>query len=191
MTLVNKPAPKFEATAVVNGSEVVKGFSLSQFQGEKYVVFFFFPKAFTSVCSSEIVAFQEQLGEFEKRGCAVVACSTDSEDSHLAWLSKPMSEGGIGGVTYPVVSDLSKAIASNYGVLGGEYDYTDDGELTFVGVPIALRGTFLINKNGVVKHEYINDFPLGRNVDDTLRMLDALIHLEENGEVCPANWKKG
>lgn len=191
MTMVNKPAPKFSAPAVINGEEIVENFSLEQYVGEKYVVFFFYPKDFTFVCPTEILAFQEQLAEFEKRGCAVVGCSTDTENSHLAWLMTPKNDGGIEGVTYPIVADVSKSIASNFGVLGGEYDYTDEGELTFIGAPIALRGTFLIDKNGIIKHEYVNDFPLGRNINDTLRVLDALIHFENNGEVCPANWEEG
>jgi peroxiredoxin 2/4 len=190
-TLVNKPAPNFVAPAVINGEEIVSDFSLSQYLGKKYVVFFFYPKDFTFVCPTEILAFQEKLAEFEKRDAVVVGCSTDSEESHLAWLSTPKNQGGIQGVTYPIVADLSKTIATNFGVLGGEYNYNDNGDLVFEGAPIALRGTFLINKEGVVKHQVVNDFPLGRNIDDALRMVEALVHVEKYGEVCPANWEEG
>jgi peroxiredoxin (alkyl hydroperoxide reductase subunit C) len=191
MTLVGKKAPKFSAPAVVNGDEIVEGFSLDQFLGKKYVVFYFYPKDFTFVCPTEILAFQSKLAEFESRDCVVVGCSTDTENSHLAWLSTPKNKGGIEGVKYPIVADTSKSIAINYGILGGEYEYNEDGLTTFAGAPIAYRATFLIDKNGVVRHEYVNDFPLGRSVDETLRLLDAVIHNEKYGEVCPANWSEG
>jgi peroxiredoxin (alkyl hydroperoxide reductase subunit C) len=190
-TLVNKPAPRFSAPAVINGEEIVGNFSLDQYLGKKYVVFFFYPKDFTFVCPTEILAFQEKLAEFEKRDAVVVGCSTDSEETHLAWLSTPKNQGGIEGVTYPLVADLSKTIAANFGVLGGEYSYDENGHLIFEGAPIALRGTFLINKEGIVKHQVVNDFPLGRNIDDALRMVEALAHVEKYGEVCPANWSEG
>ncbi len=191
MSLVNKPAPRFSAPAVINGEEIVQNFSLDQYLGQKYVVFFFWPKDFTFVCPTEILAFQEKLAEFEKRNCAVVGCSTDTEETHLAWLMTPKSNGGIQGVTFPIVADTAKTIAHNYDVLGGDYDYDDNGQMVFVGAPIALRGTFLINKEGIIKHMVVNDFPLGRNIDEALRMLDALIHNETYGEVCPANWEEG
>ncbi|MDX1905115.1 MAG: peroxiredoxin [Thermonemataceae bacterium] len=189
--LVLRKAPHFVAPAVINGEEIVENFSLDQYLGKKYVVFFFYPKDFTFVCPTEILAFQDKLAEFEKRDCAVVACSTDTEETHLAWLSTPKANGGIEGVTYPVVADTSKTIAKNYGVLGGYEDYDEEGYATFVGAPIALRGTFLIDKTGMVHHETINNFPLGRNIDETLRLLDALIYVEKHGEVCPANWEEG
>lgn len=191
MSLVLKQAPSFSAPAVINGDEIIENFSLDQYLGDKYVAFFFYPKDFTFVCPTEIHAFQERLAEFEKRGCAVVGCSTDSEETHLAWLSVDKAKGGISGVTYPLVADLTKTISMNFGVLGGSYNYDDEGNMVFEGAPIALRGTFLIDKGGIVRHCVINDFPLGRNIDDTLRTLDALIHSEKYGEVCPANWEEG
>jgi peroxiredoxin 2/4 len=191
MSLIGKKAPSFVAPAVINGEEIVEDFSLSQYLGNKEVVFFFYPKDFTFVCPTEILAFQEKLAEFEKRNVAVVGCSTDTENSHLAWLSTPKDRGGIEGVTYPIVADVAKTIASNFGVLGGHYDYNEAGEMIFVGAPIAYRGTFLIDKQGIVRHCVINDFPLGRNIDDALRMVDALQYVEKHGEVCPANWEEG
>lgn len=191
MSLVLKPAPSFTAPAVINGDEIIENFSLDQYLGDKYVAFFFYPKDFTFVCPTEIHAFQERLGEFEKRGCAVVGCSTDTEETHLAWLSIDKAKGGIQGVTYPIVADTTKTIAMNYEVLGGGYNYDDEGSMVFEGAPIALRGTFLIDKQGIVRHCVINDFPLGRNIDDTIRTLDAIIHHEKFGEVCPANWEEG
>ena len=190
-TLVGKKAPKFTAKAVVNGGEIVDGFSLDQFVGKKEVVFFFYPLDFTFVCPTEILAFQHKLTEFEKRNVAVVGCSVDSEFSHWAWLNTELDKGGIKGVTFPLVADLSKTIAENYGVLAGQYDYDEEGNAIFVGAPVAFRGLFLIDKKGVVRHSLINDLPLGRNVDEALRMVDALHHFEEFGEVCPANWKSG
>ncbi|MFY0654976.1 MAG: peroxiredoxin, partial [Cyclobacteriaceae bacterium] len=129
--------------------------------------------------------------EFEKRGVAVVGASTDTEETHLAWLCTPKNRGGIEGVTYPLVADTSKVIASNYGVLAGDWDYNESGELSFEGLPIAYRGTFLIDKKGTVRQETINDLPLGRNIDEMIRLVDALHHVEEHGEVCPANWEEG
>ncbi|MCU0370079.1 MAG: peroxiredoxin [Bacteroidales bacterium] len=189
--LVGKKAPLFEADAVVNGSEFVEKFSLDQFIGKKYVVFFFYSLDFTFVCPTEILAFQDKLGEFEKRNVAVVGCSVDSKYSHRAWLNTDPADGGIKGVTFPLVSDLSKTIAENYDVLAGEYEYNEDGEMEFVGDPLAFRGLFLIDKQGVVRHQLINDLPFGRNIDEALRMVDALQCYEESGEVCPANWRAG
>ncbi|MDW7695630.1 peroxiredoxin [Flammeovirgaceae bacterium SG7u.111] len=191
MSLVNKPAPKFTAGAVINGDEIVENFSLDQFIGKKEVIFFFYPKDFTFVCPTEIHAFQEKLAEFEKRGVAVVGCSTDTEETHLAWLMTPKDQGGIEGVTYPLVADVSKTVAYNFGVLDGEYEYTEAGGLSFQGAGIAYRGTFLIDKEGIVRHEYVNFFPLGRNIDDTLRVVDAWQYFQKHGEVCPANWEEG
>jgi peroxiredoxin (alkyl hydroperoxide reductase subunit C) len=189
--LVGKKAPSFKAGAITNGGTVVSDFSLDQFIGNKHVVFFFYPKDFTFVCPTELHAFQEKLAEFESRNCAVVACSTDTEESHWGWLQMEKNAGGIKGITYPIVADVSKTIADNYGVLAGEYDYDEDGNLVANGPMIAYRGLFLIDKNGVVMHQLINNFPLGRNVEEALRMVDALQFFEENGEVCPANWSKG
>ena len=190
-TLVGKKAPSFKANAVVNGNDIVKDFSLDQFLEKKYVLFFFYPLDFTFVCPTEILAFQEKLAEFEKRNVAVVGCSVDSEFSHWAWLNTEKKNGGIKGVKFPLVSDLTKTIAENYGVLAGEYEVNEEGESSFVGEPVAYRGLFLIDKKGVVRHQLVNDLPLGRNVDEAIRMVDALAHFEEYGEVCPANWKEG
>jgi len=191
MSLVGKKAPLFSAAAVVSGEEIVDGFSLDQYLGEKEVIFFFYPKDFTFVCPTEILAFQAKLAEFEKRGVAVVGASTDTEETHLAWLMTPKDNGGIEGVTYPLVADTSKTIATNYGVLGGDYSYNEEGELQFTGNAIAFRGTFLIDKKGTVRQETINDLPLGRNIDEMIRLVDALQHVEKFGEVCPANWEEG
>ena len=190
-SLVGKKAPSFKAGAITNGGTVVGDFSLDQFIGKKHVVFFFYPKDFTFVCPTELHAFQEKLAEFESRNCAVVACSTDTAESHWGWLQMEKKAGGIKGITYPIVADVSKTIADNYGVLAGEYDYDEQGNLVANGPMIAFRGLFLIDKEGVVMHQLINNFPLGRNVDEALRMVDALQFFEENGEVCPANWTKG
>jgi peroxiredoxin 2/4 len=189
--LVGKKAPLFEAHAVVNGGEFVEKFSLEQFIGKKHVIFFFYPLDFTFVCPTELLAFQEKLPEFEKRNTAVVACSTDSKYSHWAWLNTEKNSGGIKGVKYPIVADLSKTIATNFDVLAGEWSINEDGTLEFDGVPQAYRGLFLIDKQGIVRHQVVNDFPLGRSVDEALRMVDALQFNEEFGEVCPADWHKG
>lgn len=191
MTLVGKKAPHFSAAAVINGEEIVENFSLDQYLGKKHVVLFFYPKDFTFVCPTELHAFQAKLAEFESRGVQVVACSTDTEESHFNWLQMPKDNGGIQGITYPIVADTAKTISTNYGVLFGEYSYNDAGELTASGPMIAFRGLCLIDKEGVVMHESINHLPIGRNVDETLRLVDALQHVENHGEVCPANWEKG
>lgn len=191
MSLVGKKAPHFSTDAVVNGEDFEEGFSLDQYLGEKYVVFFFYPMDFTFVCPTEILAFQKKLDKFEERGCAVVGCSVDSKFSHWAWLQTPQEKGGIQGVTYPLVADFSKTIAENYGVLAGHYEYDESGMMAFVGKPQAYRGLFLIDKEGIVRHAVINDFPLGRSVDEAIRMVDALRHHEEKGEVCPADWHAG
>ncbi|MES2617360.1 MAG: peroxiredoxin [Bacteroidota bacterium] len=189
--LVGKKAPHFSAPAVINGEEIVENFSLDQYLGKNHVVFFFYPKDFTFVCPTELHAFQSQLDEFEKRGVKVVACSTDTEESHFNWLQLPKDKGGIQGITYPIVADTTKTISTNFGVLFGQYEYNDEGLLTANGPMIAFRGLFLIDKEGEVKHQVINHLPLGRSVDETLRIVDALQHNEKNGEVCPANWEKG
>ncbi len=191
MSLVGKKAPLFTAPAVINGNEIVEEFSLGDLIGKQEIILFFYPKDFTYVCPTEILTFQELLPEFEKRNVAVIAASTDTEETHLAWLNTPKNQGGIQGVTYPIVADTSKTISANYGVLGGDWDYDDDGNLVFDGAPIALRGTFLIDKEGIVRHEYINFFNLGRNIKDTLRIVDAWQYTLEHGEVCPANWEPG
>jgi len=174
--LVGKKAPDFSANAVVGG-QVKKNFKLSDFKG-KYVVLFFYPLDFTFVCPTEMHAFQEKLADFKKLHTEVIAVSIDSHFSHVAWLNTPKTEGGIKGVTYPIVSDINKTIARDYDVL-----IPDAG--------IALRGAFLIDKDGVVQQQTINNLPLGRNVDEMLRLVEALQFTEEHGEVCPANWRKG
>jgi peroxiredoxin (alkyl hydroperoxide reductase subunit C) len=175
MSLVGKKAPEIRAKAVVQGKSA--DFSLSDYLG-KYIVFFFYPLDFTFVCPTELHAFQERLGEFERKNAVVIGCSIDSCFSHCAWLKTPKAIGGIEGITYPIVSDIHKSIARDFDVLK-----EDDG--------IAYRGLFLIDREGVIRHQVINDLPLGRSVDETLRMVDALIFHEEHGEVCPANWKSG
>jgi len=190
--LVGKKAPLFEVDAVVNGGEFVEKFSLEQYIGKKYVVFFFYPLDFTFVCPTEILAFQKKLDEFEKRNVAVVGCSIDSKFSHWAWLNTELKDGGIKGVKFPLVSDLSKTISENYDVLAGEYDVDEEnGQSIFTGEAVAYRGLFLIDKQGVVRHQVVNDLPLGRSVEETLRMVDALQYFEEHGEVCPADWHPG
>ena len=191
MVLVGKKAPVFKAPAVINGGEIVEKFSLEQYIGKSYVVFFFYPADFTFVCPTEILAFQNRIEEFEKRNVVVVGCSVDSEFAHWKYLQTPKNEGGIKGVTYPLVSDQSHTIAENYDVLAGEFEVDEEGNSSFSGIPQSYRGLFLIDKQGVVRHQVVNDMPLGRNVNEVLRMVDALQFFEENGEVCPADWQKG
>ena len=171
---VQQPAPAFTATAVIN--EEFKSISLSDYQG-KYVVLFFYPLDFTFVCPTEIIAFSDRIKDFHDRGAEVLGVSVDSQYSHLAWIKTPRTEGGLGGLSYPLVADLTKKISADYGVL------LDGG--------VALRGLFLIDKGGIVRHITINDLPIGRSVDEAVRVLDALQFFEKNGEVCPANWKPG
>jgi len=189
--LVGKKAPAFNAAAVVNGGEIVEDFSLTQYIGKKYVLFFFYPADFTFVCPTELLAFQDKLDDFESRGVQIVGCSVDSKFSHWKWLQTELKDGGIKGVTYPIVADAPMTIADNYDVLAGEWDYNDDDEAIFEGAAEAYRGLFLIDKEGVVRHQIVNDMPLGRSVDEALRLVDALQFHEENGVVCPANWHKG
>ena len=189
--LVGKKAPLFIAEAVVNGGEIVNEFSLGDFIGKKHVMLFFYPADFTFVCPTEIIAFQERIAEFEERNVEVIGVSVDSAFSHWKWLQTEKNEGGIKGVKYPLVADNSMTISMNYDVLAGEYDYDDEGNDIFVGTPMAYRGLFLIDKEGIVRHQVVNDMPLGRSIDEALRVVDALQFFEENGEVCPADWHKG
>ena len=189
--LVGKKAPAFSAPAVINGGEIVEGFSIEQYLEKKYVIFFFYPADFTFVCPTELLAFQDRIKEFEEKNVAVVGCSVDSKYSHWKWLQTELNQGGIKGVKYPLVSDLSKTISENYDVLAGNYEYSEEGDVSFSGTPEAYRGLFLIDKKGIVSHQIVNDMPLGRSVSETLRMVDALQFFEENGEVCPADWHKG
>ncbi len=190
MSLIGKKAPDFSAVAVVNGGEFKENFSLEQYKGKK-VVFFFYPLDFTFVCPTEIIAFEEQMAEFKKRNTVVVGCSIDSQFSHWAWLNTPKEKGGIQGVKYPLVADLDKTIAMKYDVLGGEYFVNEDGEMAFEGESVAFRGLFIIDEEGVVQHQLINNLGLGRSVKEALRLVDALNHLQKYGEVCPANWEEG
>lgn len=188
--LVGKKAPTFTAAAV-QGETIIDSFSLDQFIGNKYVVLFFYPKDFTFVCPTELIRFQEELTEFEARNTAVVGCSTDSEFSHWAWLNTPRDKGGIQGVKYPIVADINKTISESYDVLAGEEVIDDEGNLVVEGELVAYRGLFLIDRGGIVRHQVVNDMPLGRSVRECLRVIDALQHFEENGEVCPMDWQKG
>lgn len=188
--LVGKPAPSFSAKAV-QGAQIIEDFSLDQYLGEKYVVFFFYPKDFTFVCPTELHRFQEEMEEFEKRNVAVVGCSTDSEFSHHAWLQQPRNKGGIQDVNYPLVADINKTIANDYDVLAGEYVEDEFGELVVEGEMVSYRGLFLIDKEGIVRHQVVNDMPLGRSINECLRVIDALQHFEQHGEVCPMDWQKG
>ncbi|WP_185866263.1 peroxiredoxin [Blattabacterium cuenoti] len=191
-TLISRKAPNFTASAVLNGKDIVQNFTLEQFYGRKYVLLFFYPKDFTFVCPTEIYAFQEKIKDFENRNVQIIAVSTDTEQSHWAWLQMPKEKGGIDGVTYPIVSDINKTISHNYGVLSGDWICNHDkGFKEATGELIAYRGLFLIDKEGIIRHFLINDFPLGRNVHEAIRMIDALQYYEKNGEVCPANWTKG
>lgn len=189
--LVGRKAPVFRATAVVNGSEIVSDFSLETYAGKKYVLFFFYPADFSAVCPTEILAFQERMAEFDERNVAVVGCSGDSQFVHQKWLSIPLKQGGIEGVRYPLVADTAKTIMQQYDVLAGDYLYNEEGEVSFEGPAMAYRGSFLIDKNGIVRHQVVNDLPLSRSIDETLRMIDALQHFEEYGEACPIDWHKG
>lgn len=176
--LVGKPAPDFTAAAVMGNNEIKEDFNLSSYIKGKAAVVFFWPLDFTFVCPSELIAFDHRLEEFKKRGVEVVGVSIDSHFTHLAWKNTPIDKGGIGQVGYPMVADIKHEIAKAY-----------DVELSDAGV--ALRGSFLIDKNGIVMHQVVNMLPLGRDIDEMLRMVDALQFFEEHGEVCPAGWKKG
>jgi len=174
--LVTKEAPDFTATALMPDGSFKSDFKLSGLRGQK-VVLFFYPLDFTFVCPSELLAFHNRIKEFQGRKTQVVGCSVDSHFTHLAWTNTPAAAGGVGKLGYPLVADLNKNIARNYDVLLNE--------------SVALRGTFLIDEQGVVRHQLVNDLPLGRNIDETLRMVDALDFHKQHGEVCPAGWTKG
>lgn len=174
--LVTQQAPDFTATAVMPDNSMKPDFKLSEFRG-KYVILFFYPLDFTFVCPSEILAFDRALPKFKEKNCEIIGVSIDSQFSHWAWKNTPINQGGIGNVQFPLVADLDKNISRQYGVL------LDAG--------IALRGTFLIDRDGVIRHAVVNDLPLGRNIDEALRMVDALQFFEKHGDVCPANWQEG
>jgi peroxiredoxin (alkyl hydroperoxide reductase subunit C) len=175
--LVGKKAPDFKAAAVMADGTINDNFRLSDYK-DKYVVLFFYPLDFTFVCPTELIAFSRRIKEFEERGVQVIGCSVDSQFTHVAWRNTPVEEGGIGAVTYPLVADVKHEICKAYDV---EFDEAG----------VAFRGSFLIDKNGIVRHQVVNDLPLGRNVDEMLRMIDALQFTEKYGEVCPAGWNKG
>ena len=175
--LVTNKAPDFTATAVLGDNQIVDNFNLYKNFGEKGTVLFFYPLDYTFVCPSEIIAFDKRLDEFKSRGVNVIGVSIDSQFSHFAWKSTPVNQGGIGQVRYPLVADITKQIARDYDVL--------------LGNSVALRGSFLIDKDGTVRHAVINDLPLGRNIDEMLRMIDTMHFTNEHGEVCPAGWQKG
>ena len=175
--IVTNKAPDFTATAVLGDNQIVEDFNLYENLGEKGAVLFFYPLDFTFVCPSELIAFDHRLKEFQDRGINVTGCSMDSQFSHFAWKNTPINEGGIGQVKYPLVADLTKQIARDYDVLLGD--------------SVALRGSFLIDADGTVRHAVVNDLPLGRNIDEMLRMIDAMLFTNEYGEVCPAGWVKG
>ncbi|MBI5784359.1 MAG: peroxiredoxin [Rhodocyclales bacterium] len=174
--LVGKQAPDFTATAVYGNNEI-KSLTMSAYRG-KYVVLFFYPLDFTFVCPSELIAFDNRLDEFKKRNVEVIGCSIDSQFTHLAWKNTAVSSGGIGQVQYPLLADVKHAICQAY-------------DVEFAAGGVAFRGSFLIDKAGIVRHQVVNDLPLGRNIDEMLRMIDALQFTEEHGEVCPAGWQKG
>jgi len=176
MMMVTKEAPGFTATAVLADNSFKEDFSLKDFRG-KYVILFFYPLDFTFVCPSEILAFNTAFEEFEKHNCQLIGISVDSHYSHLAWKKTAVKDGGIGNIQYPLVADLDKSISLNYGVLLKE--------------GVALRVLFLIDREGIIRHQVINDLPLGRSVNEALRLLHALQFTEQHGEVCPANWQKG
>lgn len=175
--LVGKPAPDFTATTVMPNNEINESFNLKEYLNGRIGVLFFYPLDFTFVCPSEIIAFNNRLQEFKDRGAEVIGVSIDSHFSHIAWKNTEINNGGIGQVQYPLVADLTKQIARDYDVLVNE--------------SVAFRGTFLIDQEGVVRHQVVNDLPLGRNIDEAIRMVDALKFFQENGEVCPAGWNKG
>lgn len=175
--LVGKKAPDFTAAAVMPNNEINEKFNFNSYLKGKIGVLFFYPLDFTFVCPSEIIAFDNHLKEFKDRGVEVIGVSVDSKYTHLAWKNTEVNKGGIGQIQYPLVADLTKSIARDYDVL--------------IGDAVALRGTFLIDQEGVVRHQVINDLPLGRSIEEALRMVDALIFNQQNGEVCPAGWNKG
>ncbi|MBI4331396.1 MAG: peroxiredoxin [Chloroflexi bacterium] len=174
--LVNKQAPDFTATAIMGDNSIKENFKLSDYRG-KYVVLFFYPLDFTFVCPSEIIAFDHRLPQFRERNCEVIGVSVDSHYTHLAWKNTAVKNGGIGDIKYPLVSDITKSISASYDVL--------------IDGAVALRGTFIIDKKGMIQHEVINNLPLGRNVDEAVRVLDAVQFNEKFGEVCPVNWHEG
>ncbi len=192
MLLIGKKAPEFLVNVVFNGNTIQQNCSLKDLREGQAAILFFYPKNFTFVCPTELWQLQENLTKFQKKCVKVIACSTDTEETHLAWLRTPQNKGGIQGITYPLIADVSKTIAHNYGVLAGTWDtINSNSQLLFHGHPIAYRGTFFIDENGIVRYQAVNDFPLGRNIDELLRMVDMWQYHQKHGDVCPANWKVG
>ena len=187
--LIGKKAPQFSAKAITAEGKQIDSFSLQQFEGKQTVVFFFYPKSFTGVCNSEVLAFQDQMQDFHDHNIAVVGCCVDSERTLWAWHQVARENGGIMGVTYPIVSDSSKMISNAFGCLAGEYTYNDDGQLIATGPMISYRGLYIIDKNGIVQHALINNLPLGRAIDEALRTAVAVNHITETGGACNANWR--
>ncbi len=177
MNLVNKQAPQFIKPAVMPDNTIEDNFDFHKYRGSDMSILFFYPLDFTFVCPSEIIAFNNRLAEFTQRKVKLIGVSVDSHFTHLAWKNTPINKGGIGNIQFPLIADLTKSISSEYGVL------TEAG--------ISLRGTFLIDNDGVIRHQLVNDLPLGRNVDETLRLVDALLFHKQYGDVCPAGWQKG
>jgi len=177
MSLVGKKAPDFVATAVMGDDSINDNFNFHKYLNGSIGIIFFWPSDFTFVCPTEVIAFNNRLKEFEKRGVKVVGCSVDSYSSHQSWKQAPLSQGGVGNIQFPMVSDSTKEITKNYRII------SDNG--------LAYRATFLIDQEGIVVHQVVNNFKIGRNIDETIRMVDALLFVQENGESCPANWEEG
>ena len=192
MALVGKKFPNITVDAISFMGDNLRINVLEEaVNNKKKVILFWYPKDFTFVCPTELIAFQEKIEEFTSRNAVLVGASTDSEFSHWKWLQTPQNAGGIQGVKYPLFADHNLMVSKAYDVLAGYEDYTEEGEPIFVGEAQAYRGLFLIDKEGIVRHQVVNDMPLGRSVEEVIRVLDALQFTEEYGEVCPANWKKG
>lgn len=190
---IGSKASLFCSSAVIDGKEITSDQRLQDLAGSKGTILFFYPKDFTYVCPTELWAFQAQSKAFEALGIAVIGCSTDTAETHLAWLRTPRSEGGIQGITYPLLADESKEIAYNYGVLGGSYTFSEDRQqMSFSGnCPVAYRGTFFIDQAGIIRYISINELSLGRNVAELLRIVQMWQHVQAHGEVCPAGWQPG
>lgn len=190
MSLVGKKAPLFTAPAVIDGDEIVENFSLPI--GEKNIVLFFYPKDFTFVCPTELHAFQAALGEFEKRNTIVIGASCDTNEVHFAWLNTAKNNGGIEGVTYPLLADTTRNLSTALGILEAEEVFNEEtGDYLIEGSNVTYRATYLVDETGVIFHESVNHMPLGRNVNEYLRLIDAYTHVQTKGEVCPANWEEG
>lgn len=187
MPLLGNPAPEFTASAVIDG-EVQRPFSLNQYRGQ-YVVLFFYPEDFSSVCGTEVQAFQSRLADFEQREAVVVGCSTDSVPTHQQFLKTPEAEGGAQGVTYPLIADMNRTVSDRFGTLDGQFDYDEYGRLTATSDLLCNRGLFILDKEGIILHQAYHLKPIGRDLDAVLRELDAIRRLQIDGQLCMANWK--